>query len=81
MTFKELRNAMGMSEKDYAQFAALNDEAEIRKRVFGYRGLYRHGWRLVVGWLWFISDLCPGSPFGQEGVKPIPGHALIHPEV
>ena len=31
MTFKELRNAVGMSEKDYAQFATLNDEIEIRK--------------------------------------------------
>ncbi|MAI09975.1 MAG: hypothetical protein CBD27_00325 [Rhodospirillaceae bacterium TMED167] len=31
MTFKELRNAVGMSERDYAQFAALDDEIEIQK--------------------------------------------------
>ena len=31
MKFKELRNAVGMSEKDYAHFAALDDETEIRK--------------------------------------------------
>ena len=31
MTFKELRNAVGMSEKDYVHFAALDDETEIRK--------------------------------------------------
>ena len=31
MSFKELRNAVGMSKKDYAQFAALDDETEIRR--------------------------------------------------
>ena len=31
MTFKELRNAVGMSEQDYVHFAALDDETEIRK--------------------------------------------------
>ena len=35
MTFKELRNAVGMSEKDYAHFAALDDETEIRKLEAG----------------------------------------------
>ena len=31
MTFKELRNAVGMSETDYVHFAALDDETEIRR--------------------------------------------------
>ena len=40
------------------------DEAEIRKRVFGYRELYRHGWRLVVGAVgaWRDLQLVPQKP-------------------